>query len=152
MSEPASHSVRVRFVYGFCNDVDAMRRFYSEILGMKAQSYQNDAQFGWLSYDDGRVGLMFFRWDTPLPVQDGWAWQPGGGGGDKPYASWSVEVPEAAFRGVLAKLAEAAATMQSPKPDWRQDSYWGIMVKDPMGNTVEVYTTPKERPASTEWE
>ena len=32
-------------------------------------------------------------------------------------------------------------------PTWRQDSYWGWSIKDPMGQTVEVYSSPAQRPA-----
>ena len=33
----------------------------------------------------------------------------------------------------------------------RQSSYRGFSVMDTQGNTVEVYTTPKEKPASGDW-
>jgi len=31
------------------------------------------------------------------------------------------------------------------KPEFRQDAYWGFSVKDPMGNTVELYYMPKKK-------
>jgi len=41
--------------------------------------------------------------------------------------------------------------MFNEEPEWRVDNYWGLTVKDPMGNTVEVYTIPKQKPESTTW-
>jgi hypothetical protein len=38
----------------------------------------------------------------------------------------------------------------SDTPTWRQASYWGWTVRDPAGNTVEVYWHPKEKPGEGE--
>jgi hypothetical protein len=34
---------------------------------------------------------------------------------------------------------------------WLLDCYWSFPVRDPMGNTVEVFAMPAERPEITEW-
>jgi hypothetical protein len=31
------------------------------------------------------------------------------------------------------------------------DGYWGFTAMDPMGNTVEIYTIPAEKPETTTW-
>jgi hypothetical protein len=63
-----------------------------------------------------------------------------------------VEVPEEDFAETWHRLVEDGVKLFKAVPEWRQDSYWGISVLDPMGNTLEVYSIPKERPAKLEWD
>jgi catechol 2,3-dioxygenase-like lactoylglutathione lyase family enzyme len=143
--------VNVRFVYKFCGDLSAMRHFYTDVLGMAEKSY-NDEQ-GWLVYKSEGFELMFFRADGGEAGEREWAAQPGGGSGTAEITSWSVEVPEADFAAAVDRLGQAGVPRQGDVnvPDWRQGCYWGITVMDPAGVTVEVYTVPKEKPASTTW-
>ena len=150
MEQTTTPEVRMPFIYNFCNDVEAVRDFYVRLLGMAEASYQNTEQFGWLNIAAGGFEFMYFRVDDPLPKRE-FAGQPGDGGGPGLHTSWSVLIPESAFETTCQRLREANVPSMTPTPTWRQDSYWGITVMDPAGNTVEVYTTPKERPASTEW-
>ena len=143
--------LNVRFLYGFCNDLVAMRRFYSEVVGLKEGSFKDEPQFGWLVYECEGFQFMFFRSDKPLPVSAEFADQPGEDGGTLCAISWSVEVPEADYPAAVGRILSSGARTQAPTPTWRQKSYWGFTVLDPMGNTVEVYSKPKEKPASTTW-
>lgn len=151
MREKATPEINVRFVYNFCSDLGAMRRFYTDVLGMAEKSY-NDEQ-GWLVYKSDGFELMFFRADGEGPGEKEWAAQPGGGSGTAEVTSWSVEVPEAHFGATVQRLLEAGVPLQgdAKAPDWRQGCYWGITVRDPAGITIEVYSAPKEKPASTTW-
>jgi catechol 2,3-dioxygenase-like lactoylglutathione lyase family enzyme len=141
--------VNVRFVYNFCGDLAATRRFYTELLGLDEAGYSEEHRY--LCYQCEGFQLMFFRPDAEVPVKRGWADQPAYDGGSEYVASWSVEVPTEEFPATVARLREAGVECFAAEPDWRVDSYWGFTVKDPMGNTVEVYSAPKERPASTTW-
>jgi catechol 2,3-dioxygenase-like lactoylglutathione lyase family enzyme len=142
--------IRMPFVYSFCNDIEAVRNFYVKLLGMTEKSYQNTEEFGWLNIDGGGFEFMYFRTPDPVPER-GFAGQPGDGGGDGLHTSWSVAIPEDDFEATYERLREARVRAMTETPTWRQDCYWGYTVMDPAGNTVEVYTTPKERPASTDW-
>lgn len=150
--------VRIKYIYTYANDLDAMRVFYTELLGMKEGAFRNDEQWGWLTYDCGGFQLMFFRSEPPhgpVPVETRWAQQPGWNDGEvrdgAQIFSWSVLVPESAFAETVARLIAAGIETYFDKPQWFQDSYWGFPLRDPMGNTVEIYSETKERPASTEW-
>ena len=142
---------RVRFLFHVCNDVAAVRRFYVELLGMEQASFMDKPEFGWLSVDAGGFEMMWFRAETPLAVPTEFASQPGWPGGTRDVTSWAVQIPEDRFADVHRALVAEGARMFAPLPEWRQGSYWGLSVLDPAGATVEVYATPKEKPASTTW-
>jgi hypothetical protein len=89
---------------------------------------------------------MFFRWDHEIPIRKEWAWQPGDGMGKAPIMSISIEIPEKEYRSIVQRLRVASVKTLTKTPTWRQMSYWGWTVKDPMGNTIEVYAVPKEKP------
>ena len=144
--------LNIRFLYGICNDVAAMRAFYSELIGLEEMQFLDEESFGYLVYRSEGFQLMFFRsMHGEVPVQEKWSWQPGDGAGDGAAFSFSVLVPEEDFREVVGRIREGDCATQTEQPTWRQDSYWGWTVKDPMVNTVEVYATPAERPGSTDW-
>lgn len=149
MSEKAAPKINVRFVYNFCNDLGEMRHFYTELLGLDEVGYNEEHRY--LCYQCGGFQLMFFRPDAAVEVLEGWADQPGYRGGTTFVTSWAVEVPEGEFAATVERLREAGVESRYADPEWCVDSYWGFYVKDPMGRTVEVYSTPKERPASTSW-
>lgn len=149
MAEEELRSVNVRFVYNFCNDLAAMRRFYTDLLGLPEAAFSEEHRY--LCYQSEGFQFMFFKPDAEVPARADWADQPAYDGGTTFVTSWSVEVPEEEFAAVVARLREAGVECFAEEPDWRVDSYWGFTVKDPMGNTVEVYAAPKERPASTTW-
>lgn len=149
MAEDAPRAVNVRFVYNFCNDLAAMRRFYTDLVGLDEAAFSEEHRY--LCYQCEGFQLMFFRPDANVEVREGWADQPAYAGGTAYVTSWSVEVPEEEFAATVARLREAGVETHADEPDWRVDSYWGFAAKDPMGNTVEVYATPKARPASTTW-
>ena len=151
MSEKPAPEINIRFIYNLCSDLAPVRRFYGDVLGMRESAY--DEGHGWLCYDSEGFQLMFFRGDEEVDANKEWAGQPGGGTGTAEIISWSVHVPEVAFAETVKRILEADVRVQGEDkaPDWRQDCYWGITVMDPVGNTVEVYTSPKEKPAATTW-
>ncbi|MGD8717529.1 MAG: VOC family protein [Candidatus Zixiibacteriota bacterium] len=151
MSEKAAPKINVRFVYNFCNDVSPVRDFYSNLLGMEESNYSEE--MGWLVYRSEGFDLMFFRRENGAVAVEDWAMQPGGGTGNAEFTSWSVNVPEAEFAATVKRLLDAGVPVQGDDkvPDWRQGCYWGFTVMDPAGNTIEVYTSPKEKPANTTW-
>ncbi len=149
MGEKDAPQANVRFVYNFCSDLAATRHFYTDLIGLDEAGYSEEQRY--LCYQCEGFQLMFFRPDAEVEALEGWADQPGYDGGTEYVTSSSVEVPEEEFAGVVERLRAAGGACFSDKPTWRVDSYWGFTVKDPMGNTVEVYTVPKETPASTTW-
>ena len=148
MSDPKPKpKVNLRFLYSFCKDVAAARRFYTEGLGMQEEC----ASEHWVCYDCEGMQLMFFRDEGFPPVRKTFSAQPGGGGGEDPVPSWSILIPEADFAATVGRLQALKASANMPQPKLLQNSYWAYVVLDPSGNTVEVYTIPKEKPTSPEW-
>ncbi|MBN2381032.1 VOC family protein [candidate division WOR-3 bacterium] len=156
MTEEASEepAISVKFVYSMCNDIDAMRHFYTDLLGLKEIAFYNDAEqkFGYLSYlCAGDLEFDFFYIGQEVSVHEEWSWQPGYDGGTLPVTSWSVQIPEADFPAVVKRLQEDGVKSFKGNPYWCLDSYWAFPVADPQGYTVEVYCIPASKPASTQW-
>lgn len=147
----AATNARMRYLFNHCHDVAAMRRFYVERLGLRQVSFVDDPRFGWLCVDAGGFEAMWFRSDERLPVPTAFASQPGWEGGTLPVTSWAVEIPASRFADVHKTLVSDGTPLFRPVPEWRQDSYWGLSALDPMGATVEVYSVPAGKPASTTW-
>lgn len=143
MSEPKKASLR--FLYLIANDLKQLRHFYSEIIGMKENSYYEDEQFGWLSYHMEGLEMDWFRSEQTIPVIKEWAMQPGYPGGSKEIISWSIELDESEFPKVIEQIKKEDIPQFQKEPEFRQDSYWGFSVMDPMGNTVELYYVPKKK-------
>ncbi len=141
-------TAKVDFVYVYCNDVAAMRHFYVDLLGMQIS---DDMEGYYFCLMCGGLRFMVFAAENPVEVLEAWSDQPGWMGGVLPRVSWSVGVPPEQLDAVARRLTAAGAPTWSAVPFWAQDSYWSFPVRDPMGNTVEVYALPTERPASTTW-
>lgn len=125
-----------------CNDVAQVEKFYGQILGIKVTG---SAIEGYIDVDAG-IHITFFKGDYELPIQKDWAWQPGYKGGTANIASWTIKFNDVEFRKALAKIKSEQVESLKDTPEWRHDSYWGYTVKDPMGNTIELYTVPKSKP------
>lgn len=151
LAEQPGPKVNVRFLYVMCNDVGLMRDFYSDVLGMSELNFRDDENFGWAVYDTEGFQLMFFRWDSELPFDERWAWQPGEAPENSaPLMSFSLEYPEDELREVVKRVREVDLPTATDKPTWRQNSYWGWTIKDPMGNTIELFSSVQQQPAEGE--
>jgi catechol 2,3-dioxygenase-like lactoylglutathione lyase family enzyme len=131
----------LRFLYLPCRDLEDMRRFYTDLVGLPEVFYAPGAGGG-LAYLCDRLQLTFFPAPDAAASAAGWHRQPGWKGGTVPGASWSIVAgDEAAFRAAVARLTEAAVPRRAERPRWV--GYWSFPVQDPMGNTVEI-TLPVE--------
>lgn len=146
--------VNIRFLYAWCNDINDTRKFYTNLLGLLETSAVDNKEFGWLCYQCTGMQFMFFRAEQKLAIEQRWADQPGEmAPGAVPIMSFSIEIPADDFKATVRRLSDARVKAAAKYPTWRQSSYWGWTVKDPMGNTVEVYCTPKVTPeGEPKWE
>lgn len=138
----------VKFIYLFCTDINAIRHFYTELLGLDEIYFQDDPGGGVAYMCDG-LQFAFHTNPQTQAAGDGWAWQPGYEGGTAPVISWSVLITEDEYSSTVQRLINAGVPAIYEKPTWNY--YWGFPVKDPMGNTVEVVFPPDDEPESTEW-
>jgi hypothetical protein len=102
--------IRLHTVFRWCNDVAAMREFYSDLLGLQESFYRNDDEHGWLTYQAG-TQLVFMRGTNPIHAVSGWAKQPGYGGGEAEIDSWLITYSKAAFEMVKERI-EASGVVQ----------------------------------------
>ena len=128
----------VKFVYLHCSDLAAMRRFYTELVGLDEIYHSDDDRT--VAYDCD--GLQFTITEHPeATAAAGWARQPGWGGGATTAPSWSVSLTGDTFRPAIDRLIAAGVPSFDPEPVWRE--YWSFPVRDPMGNTVEITWSPE---------
>jgi catechol 2,3-dioxygenase-like lactoylglutathione lyase family enzyme len=150
-NESADSPVRVtfRFVYNHCNDLEAMRHFYTDLLGMTEIGFNLD--WNWLGYQCDGFQLCFFGAYETQPVLTEFTDQPGYHGGDLEGISWSIEIPGENFAETVDRLLEAEVPRLFDEPQLNLGSYWGFPVLDPMGITVEVFCFAEDIPESGNW-
>jgi catechol 2,3-dioxygenase-like lactoylglutathione lyase family enzyme len=141
--------LNLRFLYLPCRDLDGMRRFYGELVGLR-ETYYAAGPDGGLAYACDHLQLTFFPAPDAEPNVAGWHRQPGWAGGTVPAASWSIVADdEAAFRAAVERLTEAGVPRYAERPRWV--GYWSFPVQDPMGNTVEITLPVEGEVPSTRW-
>lgn len=134
----------VRFLYLHCRDLDTVRHFYSELVGL-SEVYFSPGEA--VAYRCDQLQFTVLQSDRPLPAVSGWAAQPGWEGGTSAYPSWSVECNRAALDGAVQRLRASGVLAQHEAPVWV--GYWSFPVRDPMGWTVEL-TCPADGPGEPE--
>jgi catechol 2,3-dioxygenase-like lactoylglutathione lyase family enzyme len=142
----------IRFIYSYCNDMEAMRRFYIDLLGLPLTFYMNDDRGQIFEFNCGGIELMFFPAEPRLPVQTEFSRQPGWEGGKLQHPSCSIEYDAQDFADCVARLQAAGVPALRPQPECR-GSYWAFPVLDPMGSTVEPVLQLGDNvlPEGTEW-
>lgn len=126
-------------IFWYCADVDPMRRFYTDLIGLEETFYRDDTDAGWLTYASGTLQIVFIRAKSATPTTD-WARQPSYAEGVLEIPSWVIQVAEADFASIVERLKADADviclsdTVREARPG--HQSFW---VRDPMGTTIEVY-------------
>jgi hypothetical protein len=127
------------FLYTGSNNIVASRDFYSDLIGLDQIWDEVDH----IAYRiDG--GIQFsISYDSTATISDEWSFQPGWafGLGVEPRprsarASWSIPLSPEAFLSAVARLQDEGMNLLRSEPFWV--GYWSYVVKDPMGQTVEV--------------
>jgi len=134
------------FLYLFCNDLHAMRHFYSNLLGLN-EIYYSEVPDGPVAYDcDGLQFTIVFN-ASAQKAPPGWGCQPGWQAGSQPIISWSVVLTEGGFETAVQRLMAADVEAFYKEPQWQ--NYWSFPVKDPMGNTVEIVLASEKEPKNS---
>ena len=115
------------------------RRFYSDLLGLD----QIRDEVGDIAYVVGGTVQFSIGYDPDATAANEWAFQPGWvfGLGIEPSprrtpASWSIPLSPESFLRAVARLQAVGIAALRPEPFWV--GYWSYVVKDPMGQTVEL--------------
>ena len=131
----------VRFFYFYASDIEAMRAFYTDLIGLNEVFFQVGPEGG-LGYACDALQFTIFAAPELKPdLSDTWAMQPGWQGGTNKSMSWSIEATEETFAEIVKRVKKSDVNALYAVPQWV--GYWSFPVKDPMGNTVEV-TWPEE--------
>jgi catechol 2,3-dioxygenase-like lactoylglutathione lyase family enzyme len=126
---------RLETVFEWCNDIAAMRRFYTDLLGLDETFFSAD--HGWLRHRMGDFETAFMVSPEPIPVIDTWSVTPTLGEGVSYLASWLLEVEPDIYDAIFDRMQQAGIPMvQGPE----NPSVRNFFVMDPMGKTIEVYT------------
>lgn len=126
--------LKVNTLFRWCNDINSMRTFYTELLGLTETFYRDDEQHGWLTYDAGGVQLVFMRATEDLSVSMTWAKQPGYHTGTDEVSSWLLTTKDRKeFGAIVNRLQQADIPMKDGIDASRQ-----CVVHDPMGWTIEI--------------
>jgi predicted enzyme related to lactoylglutathione lyase len=118
----------------FADDMDAARRWYSELLGMEPY-FERPGPDGGLAYLEFRVGDYQHEFGI---IDRRFAPHGAAGGPAGAIANWHVDDVDAA----LGKLLAMGATVHEPRID-RGDSGWvTASVVDPFGNLLGITYNP----------
>lgn len=128
----------IKFIYNTCNDVEAMRAFYIDLLGLPLTSFRNDEKGKWLEYNCSGIEFIWHLSPDKVEAAAEFSRQPGWDGGTLDRASCSIEYSKEGFFDVVERLKQAGVTAAKPEAEDR-GSYWAFPVLDPLGNTVEPY-------------
>jgi catechol 2,3-dioxygenase-like lactoylglutathione lyase family enzyme len=142
-------ALSLRFLYIHCADLETMRRFYTDLLGL-TESFYAAGRGGALAYACDELQFTIFPAESAEPAPVEWHRQPGWEGGTLPGISWSIVAESReAFAASVARLVAADVPAFFETPRWL--GYWSFPVKDPMGNTVELTLPTESEPPDRVW-
>nr|WP_269432608.1 VOC family protein [Bacillus sp. FJAT-18017] len=119
----------------FCNDLEKMKWFYSDILQLKL--IWDDK--GSIAFKIGEHQLSIKYNEEFIPPSNKFSIQPGWKGGTEPRIGWSIECDEEDFNKVVNSVLTNDITKYNNKPIWK--GYWSFPILDPMNNTIEITCT-----------
>lgn len=125
-------SKRFGFTYLFCNDLEKMKWFYSEVLQLEL-IWESEASIAF-QIGDHQLSIDYHE-DAETPSAH-FAKQPGWEGGTQPRTSWSIAYDPEAYRQVLQLVKRYGVTSYSEEARWQ--GYWSLPLLDPMNNTIEI--------------
>ncbi|NLD34002.1 MAG: hypothetical protein GX653_03750 [Clostridiales bacterium] len=127
---------RLNFTYIFCNDLEKMEYFYSEILNLHL-IWKDESSIAY-GIDGHQLSITFAQDFTPFPSVFGK--QPGWDGGNAPNISWSLACDRDDFVEIVSNADRASGVKAwNPKPQWV--GYWSFPLLDPMNHTIEITCT-----------
>lgn len=151
MDDPNAPKITIDYVYRWSDDLEEMRRFYTELIGLQEISNSVEEEHGYVAYKCVGFTLYILRGKEVRPEMSGWTKQIGREGGTIERTSYTIRVPESAFRDTVTRLRKAGVQSLHEMPKWFHNEYWSYIVQDPMGATIEVYMKPSEKPEEKEW-
>lgn len=125
------------FTYLFCNDLEQMKWFYTEIIGLNLVWDSEDS----IAFKIGEHQLSIHSNKDFTPLSSYFAIQPGWEGGREARTSWSLECDKEDFNEIVQSVMKHEVTTYYSEPKWK--GYWSFPILDPMNNTIEITCTEK---------
>lgn len=129
---------RLGFTYLFCNDLEKMKWFYSEVLYLELIWDLEDS----IAYKIGDHQLSITLDKSVQNLSKDFAIQPGWEGGTVPRTGWSLECDKKDFKVIIESILSLEITRYYNKPKW--NGYWSFPILDPMNNTIEITCIEKD--------
>lgn len=123
---------RFGFTYVFCNDLEAMKKFYSDVLHL-ALVWEDPTSIAY-KVANHQLSITFDAGFNPPSAE--YAIQPGWPGGTALRISWSLECDRENFLRIVQAAKATGAQFRQPEPKWV--GYWSFPLLDPMNNTIEI--------------
>lgn len=129
-------SLQLRTLYFHCNDIDAMRAFYTDLLGLPESYYRNSEQHRCLAYQIQGAELVFMPAHEQLPLQTEWARQPGYAGSESTAKTWLFTMSNSDFEIISERVRNSDIPVYNNLEEY--DDSQQLFIKDPMGMTIEI--------------
>lgn len=125
-----------------CTDLEPMRQFYRDVLGLEEIAHRHGPEGGWAGFQAGRVQLVVVSGAYTDPPRGGPAVERAEGAGVTTTvgSSLRLELPEVRATALLDRLG---ARVESPSAPLGRGSSEArrYTLRDPMGNAVDVYAS-----------
>lgn len=134
----ANMAKRLGFTYLFCNDLERMKWFYTDILHLNLIWEDRES----IAFKIGDHHLSIFHDDNFTPLSMKFSVHPGWEGGTEPRTSWSLECDKEDFKKIIHSVISNEIQKYNNEPEW--NGYWSFPILDPMNNTIEITCTVKK--------
>lgn len=123
------------YFMNICKDIDAVRYFYSELIGLRENNFVKNSH---IDYSARGKTMIFFEGDTLFKDLESYSEKFSNKSSGK--YSWCIKIEKEKFSNVVTRLLNAGIKLLIDKRDWRQEGIWLFSVIDPAGNIVEIYS------------
>jgi catechol 2,3-dioxygenase-like lactoylglutathione lyase family enzyme len=123
------------FTYMFCNNLERMKWFYTEILHLNLIWESTTS----IAFKIGQHQLSIDFHEDFDPLTPAFSIQPGWEGGTVPRIGWSIECDKENFNEIVRSVIHHGITSYFNEPEWK--GYWSFPILDPMNNTIEITCT-----------
>lgn len=131
---------KLNTVFEWCNDIAAMRRFYTDAVGLAEMHARDEPEVGVVVYQAGDTQIVITRSSEPKPVLSQWTQTWGFDEGVLQEPAWVIEVEWGSFFHIVDRVRGLGLPIQGDVRD--DEKLRQLLVRDPMGRTVSVDAYP----------
>ena len=141
MDNKTNAGVHINDLFMWCNDINAIRQFYTEILGLIEGWYDPKPELGppYVVYKlANNQSLHFLKKNETDITDENWSYQSSSAipnGIEK--TSWTLNVSKSTADEILKRIQQRGAKSYQETIESRS-GYSAITLLDPMGNTIDL--------------